>query len=88
MSERPTPEQIAASQLSIHRRGNPAMSGPNPQDVQRAETLIGHLRHHGYAIVHPDDHPAMSPDDELFLDAPYGAGWNDCRGDIFGGDHE
>lgn len=81
MSQRPTPQQIAASQLSIHRRGNPSMAGPNTRDVQQAETLIAHLGHYGYVIVHPAD----VPERELEGDISFVDGWNACRDRIFGG---
>ena len=48
--------------------------------------VLAALAEHGYVIVHPDDVPSMDGDDPLYLDSPYGAGFNDCHARIFGAD--
>ena len=76
---RPTPEEIAEALEDQH---DGITSSPTIDEFTEA------LAEHGYRIVHPDDYPPMGRDDTLYLDAPYGAGWNDCLVDIFGGDDE
>lgn len=79
MSDRSTPRQVAAKHLSIHRRGNPSMRGPDSRDYDRADTMLAHLRHEGYVVIHPNDVPRM-----IGSDIPERQdGWNACRASIF-----
>lgn len=77
MSERPTPH------IAIRRCIEP-LPGVNAARV--AEYVEENLTRHGYVIVHPDDVPEMAMTDTLYLDAPYGVGYNACRTRIFGED--
>lgn len=63
MSDRPTPEQIAAT-----------------EGVARQNTL-DLLAHHGFVIVHPDDHP---PVDDSYLTDDFARGVNAALRDVFG----
>jgi hypothetical protein len=69
-SDRPTPEQIAAS----------------PNDVVHIakDQLLADLRYEGYVIVHPDDVPRSHPIiPGKVYDWQYHLGWVACREAIF-----
>lgn len=55
------------------------MRGPDSRDYDRADTMLAHLRHEGYVVIHPNDVPRM-----IGSDIPERQdGWNACRASIF-----
>lgn len=75
MTDRPTPEQLAADLATGGLNASPS-------------DLLDELHAAGYVIVHPDDHPeptdSMSGYSNALARRAYIFGYNDARYDIFG----
>ena len=81
-----TPPHQRSTMSTDNPRMTPKQIAEEWEPVGQRRQMLLDLAAVGYVIVHPEDVPEMSEDDDLYLDAPYGVGYNDARRRIFGGD--